>query len=549
MIKSLNGPLFVSLLRSGAANLEQNKRVVNDLNVFPVPDGDTGDNMSMTINSAAYDKSLDEPLSLEKSSEIIARDMLLGARGNSGVILSRIFKGISLGFSGLVEANVSEIDSALKSAVNEAYASVTKPVEGTILTVLKDSVRFASDSMDENTDLETYFENLNTEMKNSLDRTPDLLPSLKEAGVVDSGGVGLAYIFDGFEIALSGDPVSAKHSPSTEKSDLDISLFTENSVLEYGYCTEFLLRLQTSKTSLDNFDLDELKSYLNSVGDSVVIFREDSIIKAHVHTKTPGKVLTHCQQFGEFLKLKIENMTLQHNGASMKPNFAPKALKPKKKYAIVVVASGDGVKSTFSDLGVDYIIDGGQTMNPSTRDFVDAFGTLDADHILVYPNNKNIKMSAAQAADLYEKSDVIVIPTRTIGEAYMAISELDLSSDDPEKIVSHQISIIDSVTTAFVSKASRTITMNGVEVVGGDYIGYVDDNILVDDPDREDALLSLSDSIKLSSHDLAILIYGSSVDSSTAEKLKTSLEKSAPMTEIILINGGQSVHDYILILS
>lgn len=547
-MKTLNGPFFVSMLRSGATNLELNRKIVNDLNVFPVPDGDTGDNMSMTIASASSDPRLDEALSLEKTAEIIASDTLLGARGNSGVILSRIFKGLSNGLVGKVEANLTDFDYALQCAVNEAYASVVKPVEGTILTVLKDSVRYASDKLSATSDFETYFSNLNSELHNSLERTPDLLPSLKEAGVVDSGGVGLAYIFEGFEAALRGEPISSdQHSFSAESSkDIDFSLFTEDSVLEFGYCTEFFLRLQNAKQPLDDFNLDEFKNYLESVGDSVVTFREGSIVKAHVHTKTPGKILTHCQSFGEFLKIKIENMTLQHNGATIRNNFTKKT---KKKYALVTVANGEGIAKMFQDLGVDAVISGGATMNPSTKDFLDAFSSLDAEHILVYPNHKNIKMAATQAAEAYTLADVQIIPTKTIGEAYLAISELDLSSDNPEKILQSQTEIISSVTTAFVSRASKTLSMNGIDVVSGDYIGYVDDEILVDFPEREETLRILSEKISLADSDLAILVYGKHVAKSVAEAVKAEFEAAAPLTEVILLAGGQSTSDYILILS
>lgn len=549
--KILSGPLFVAMLKSGAANLEKNRKVVNDLNVFPVPDGDTGDNMSMTINTAARDARLSEPLSLEKSSSIIAEDVLLGARGNSGVILSRIIKGLANGFSGKVEATLPEVVTAFNMAVSEAYSAVAKPVEGTILTVLKDSVRYASSIVKKSTSLEDFLEALNDEVQNSLERTPDLLPSLKEAGVVDSGGVGLAYIFEGFELALKGETVefADSHTESKDPNDLDISLFTEDSTLEFGYCTEFLLRLQKSKISLDEFSLEDFIDYLNSVGNSVVAFRDDTIVKAHVHTKTPGKVLSRCQEYGEFLKLKIENMTLQHNGATVRNNFSPKIAKPHKKYAIVAVASGEGIKDTFKSLGVDVIIEGGQTMNPSTGDFLEAYKSLDADTILVYPNNKNIKLSAEQSVSLFDKSKVAIIPTATIGEGYMAISMLDLSEDSIEKITKDQKEVISSVTTGIVSKASKSVIINDIEVKDGDYIGYVGDDIYVDDSSREDAIKYLAEKLDISSRDLAVLIYGKNVPKDTAEKVAASLSKSSPLTEIITLDGGQPIHDYLLILS
>lgn len=536
------------MIKSGAANLANNRKIVNELNVFPVPDGDTGDNMSMTIGAAVK---VDREGSLEKISEEVARETLLGARGNSGVILSRIIKGIAKGFSGLISADVAQVAGAMDMAVTEAYAAVAKPVEGTILSALKEAVTYARTNVNDESSIEEYFSDFETELKRAVDRTPEQMKLLKDAGVVDSGAAGLAYIVEGMVAALNGKEInSSRHETvSGEKDELDVSLFTEDSVLTYGYCTEFLLRIQTSKIDVEKFSLEEFKKYLNSVGDSVVAFQDGTIVKVHVHVKNPGKVLNYCQGFGEFLKLKIENMTLQHNGAIIEDNYQPKKIARRKKFAIVTVASGEGIEKTFRELGADAVIAGGQTMNPATNDFLNAYKEINAENILVYPNNKNILMAAEQSAEMYRDANIVVVPTRTIGEGYMAMSMLDTTSEDVKKILEAQKEVIKTVTTGVVSRASRTVKMDEVEVKEGDYIGYVQDKICVDESDGEKAVLQLAEELGCEEHDLVILLYGGETEAREAEKVAEELRGKAPMSEVILMNGGMPVHEYILILS
>ena len=541
--------MLAAMIAEGAANLRENRKTVNDLNVFPIPDGDTGDNMFMTINSGAAELKNGAPLSIGDAASLASRGMLLGARGNSGVILSRIFAGISSGLSGADTADVSLFDKALSCGVDEAYGAVSVPVEGTILTVYRDAVRYASSRISGNTTFGSYFIDLLDELRLSLDRTPDLLAVLREAGVVDSGGAGFVYIAEGMKNALDGKVTDEKTEGSAEtKRSADISLFTEDSVLEYGYCTEFLLRLQRSKVDLDSFDVKELEDHLNSVGDSLVIFRDGSIVKVHVHTMTPGDILNYCQRFGEFLTLKIENMTLQHSEAKIANNYAPPKLKPKKAYGIVSVASGDGIKNTFLSLGCDEIVDGGQSMNPSTEDFIKAFDRINADTILVFPNNGNIIMAADQAAKIYDKSDVRVIKSKTIGEGYAAISMLDTSSGDTDAIVAELDEIISGVVTGFVSTAVRDTEKDGITVRRGDCIGFSDGKILLSSPDRNDAAESLAESLGAGKFDIALLICGAAVENEEANALYNKLKAKYRRTEIIMIDGGQPVYDYILIL-
>ena len=548
MERLVDGVLFANMVRGGAANLSINRKTVNDLNVFPIPDGDTGDNMYMTINSGASNISSDSGSSLSAAASLAAEGMLLGARGNSGVILSRIFAGISKGLDGVESADVNALANAFACGVKEAYGAVAVPVEGTILTVYKDAVNFAGERLTENSSFDSYFNDFLAEMRRSLDRTPDLLDVLKEAGVVDSGGAGFIYIAEGMKNALDGETFGENESGAVTQRAVDLNAFTEDSVLEFGYCTEFLLRLQRSKTDIDAFDLDGFTAYLNRVGDSVVAFQEGTIVKVHVHTKKPGDILNECQKYGEFLTTKIENMTLQHNETGMYKRFAPKTFKPHKKYGIVSVAAGTGIKETFRSLGCDAVVDGGQSMNPSAEDLIKAFSEVNADTIFVFPNNGNIIMTAKQAASLYDKADVRVIPTHTIGEGYAAISMFDPSSGDTDTIISELEDIISGVITGMVSKAVRDAEMSGVNVKKDDYIGFVGDDIYVDSADRNEAAFTLAEKLKAGNYDIMLVICGSDAPKEETDALYNKFKETFKRTEVIMIDGGQPVYDYIIIL-
>jgi len=546
---TMNGTLFARMVRNGAANLNKSRTIVNDLNVFPIPDGDTGDNMYMTMDSGSVAVKDFADLTLEETSSKVARGMLLGARGNSGVILSRIFAGIAKGFLGNGVADVNAVAKAFACGVDESYGAVSVPVEGTILTVYKDAVAYANSRIHEDSTLEEYFEDFLEELRRSLDRTPELLAVLKEAGVVDSGGAGFVYIAEGMRLALDGTELETAEAKSEGGSKaIDTSTFTENSVLEFGYCTEFLLRLQSCKINVDEFDEKVLIDYLNSVGESVVAFRDGSIVKVHVHTMKPGEILNYCQRFGEFLTLKMENMMLQHHATTIQNAFEVKPRKPHKKYGIVTVASGNGIKDTFTSLGADVVIDGGQSMNPSAEDFVEAFESINADTIFVFPNNSNIILTAKQAAALYSGSDVRVVANKTIGEGYAAISMLDTSNEDVEAVLAEIDEIIASVVTGTVSKASRDTEKDGVAVHSGDYIGFVGDTIYVDEPNAEEAARKLAEALHAEKYDVMLFICGKEPSAEAAETLFRELKQSYKRTEIIMIDGGQPVFDYLMIL-
>ncbi len=540
--------MFANMIRGGAATLSANRQLVNDLNVFPIPDGDTGDNMFMTIDSGVAALCNDEYPSLSTSASIAAQGMLLGARGNSGVILSRIFAGISRGLEGVEKADVTVLDKAFETGIREAYSAVSTPVEGTILTVYKDAVRFAGSRIKRDSSLESYFDNFLSELRRSLERTPELLDVLRKAGVVDSGGAGFIYIAEGMQSALKGEAFDPAASGCIKQNNIDFSAFNENSVLEYGYCTEFLLRLQSAKADPDKFDLEGFRSYLNSVGDSVVVFREGTIVKAHVHTMKPGDILNYCQSFGEFLTTKIENMSLQHNESPGMQKLGSGTGNPRKTYGIVSVAAGSGIKEVFMSLGCDVVVDGGQSMNPSAEDMISAFRRINADKILVYPNNGNIILTAQQAGSLYRDAEIIIIPSRTIGEGYAAISMLDTENKTVEEILEEQKEIISGVVTGIVSRAVRDTRQDGLDIRKDDYIGFVDDEIKAVSGDRNSTLEKLADSLDTDSFDIVIVVCGDSVSKEESDTLYETLSAKYKMKDIIMIDGRQPIYDYILIL-
>lgn len=538
----LDSLTFAAMLRQGAVALGKEKTLVNDLNVFPIPDGDTGDNMYMTIKAGCASVN-NELGTLSEIASAASSGMLLGARGNSGVILSRIFSGLAKGLQGVITADTKMWAKAMASAVEEAYKAVPVPVEGTIITVLREGAAQA----DPESDLNHYFETLLNAMQISLDHTPELLPVLKEAGVVDSGGAGLLSIFRGMNDALCGRITEEEQAPVMVNAPaVELDKFDENSVLEFGYCTEFLLRLTRSKTDLDTFDEKVIINYLNEVGESVVAFREGSIVKVHVHTFKPGEILNYCQQFGEFLTLKIENMTLQHHQSVNQNNASFKL--PTKPYGIVTVASGEGLIHAFHEIGADEVIAGGQTMNPSTNDFLHAFERIQAQHILVFPNNSNIKMAADQAAAMYERAKVHVLPSTTIGEGYYGVASVDRSMDQVEDVIASVKEMMSSVTTGMVSTAIREAEGDGVSVHAGDFVGYSGKRLLSDSPDRLRATRDLVERLGAATRDVMLVFFGKEVPQDEAEQLERELSGKYPNLEIMLNNGGQPVYDYILVL-
>ena len=558
----LDGATFLRMVKAGAARLNENRTTVNDLNVFPIPDGDTGDNMYMTIASGCQSGESADSENLSDMATAIAKGMLLGARGNSGVILSRFIAGIAKGLTDLDKADLQDCAKALICGIDEAYHAVLVPVEGTMLTVYKDAVNYANSRISDQSTFETFYADFNDELMASLKRTPDLLSVLKDAGVVDSGGAGLVYISQGISEVIGGKDVVSSASapaPAPQAPKADISLFTEDSVLEFGYCTEFLLRLQNSKLDVASFDEKPLIEWLQSNGDSVVAFRDGSIVKVHIHTKTPGEILNHCQKYGEFLTLKIENMTLQHQETTIANNFSlengpAKAAsddfitRPRKRYGVVTVASGAGLVSTLKDAGADIVIEGGQTMNPSAQDFVNAFSQVEASTIFVFPNNSNIIMTAEQASGICADRDIRVIPSKSFGAGYVGIASMDMSEKDADALFEAVKASVEEVATGMISRAIRGTMRDGVAVKEGDFIAFSGGKILADSPRRAEAASALCGAMGAADHDVALIFSGKEVPSQEAEELASALQTEFPRTEFIFTDGGQPVYDYILVL-
>lgn len=556
----LDGWTFARMLRGGAARLSAKADTVNNLNVFPVPDGDTGDNMRMTIEGGVAALEGMDSGNLGEVSQALSKGMLLGARGNSGVILSQFFAGVGRGLATCEKADVATIGNALQEGVKQAYASVLTPMEGTILTVAREAVDYAVSRITPKSSIQTLFSDLEQEMKASLARTPDLLEALKEAGVIDSGGAGLLYIVEGFNKILQGEEVKSGRSKKEKSKPAPQShSFGPDSVMEYGYCTELLVQLQNSKVQIDTFNIEPLTAFLQEIGDSIVAFKADSIVKIHVHTMTPEKVLAYCRQFGEFINVKIENMSLQHSETIDKPEAEPKKEEPpkpvvkRKKYGAIAVANGDGIEQIFKDLGVDVIVHGGQTKNPSIRDFLDAFEQVPAEHIFVFPNNGNILLAAQQAAEIYQKDHfnpvaVYVIESKDLGSGYVALASMDLSVENPVDLKQQLETAMTHVATGCVSPAVRDAQLNGVEIHNGDYIGFVGKEMLVSEPCAAEAAQGLlKHMLEDGSYYVVTAFVGQEAAIEQAQAVEEFVRAHYPDVELYLTEGGQEVYPFIFV--
>lgn len=547
----IDGAMFTEMVRSGASELRSNVDEINELNVFPVPDGDTGDNMRMTLESglAALEKISSNDLA--EVLTVLSHGMLLGARGNSGVILSQFFAGVADGLETHSKADAEILGNSLSIGVKRAYESVVTPKEGTILTVAREAVAYAVKKIKPTSTIRTLFADLIKEMQRSLIRTPELLPILKEAGVIDSGGAGLLYIMSGFNRVLNGETASYEFS-SEEKQDeakqnheIDLDAFGTDSELIFGYCTELLLRLQNSKVNPDTFDHSVITDYLKTIGDSIVIFKTDSIVKIHVHTKTPEKVLEFCHSFGEFLTLKIENMSVQHNEAFKNEDESVKDVK--KKCGTVFVCSGSGIKETFIELGADCVVDGEQTQNPSTNDFITAFDSISAENIFVFPNNSNIILAAKQAASMYKKAKIHVIETSNIGEGYAGLLAVE-ETDDIEGLISTVNEALSDVSEGEITFSVRDTDIYGMHIQKGDTIALSNKKILHFGKNRTNVVTALVDSLLSDKMKSVITLFvGEEVTESEKDSLELYISKNYPSVEPYFIDGKQKVYSYIII--
>ena len=539
---TLDGVELHKLFESGYRNLKKNMDTVNALNVFPVPDGDTGTNMVKTFGGGMLAASGEEQ-NVGQYMQALSKAVLLSARGNSGVIFSQFVHGLSRGFAGKETVAFGDFSYAFDCAVEDSYKSLICPTEGTILTVIREAADFLRNSASRY-DFREGFQALLEQMRTTLAKTPDLLPVLKEAGVVDSGGAGLICFVEGILAYLQGESIEDVADLTDMLSQPLSGSFGPDSRLEYGYCTEFILQLMNYKTDIAAFDLAAFVKPLEEMGDSIVSVCNDSIVKIHIHTFTPEKVLEYGRRFGEFVTLKIENMSVQHSEVQQQ---TPK--KEHLKYAIVAVASGEGLIEYFKNIGANVIIDGGQTNNPSVDAFLDAFRSFDAEHIVVLPNNSNIVMTAQQAAQIYEDSDVRVIPTKSIVEGYSALSMMNLWCDTVEELIDDMSSGLDNVDTGFVTTSIRDTQMDGLNVKEGDYIGLDKKHILSCGNDKVQVALDLIKAITDRSEKEVIIVFtGAGATDEEVSALSNALSARYPMADLGFIDGKMAVYDFIISL-
>lgn len=545
-MNKLTGKDFKAMILNGYRDIKLQYQRINDLNVFPVPDGDTGTNITATMSGGIKSMEKADESKISDVAEKLAMGMLLGARGNSGVIVSQFFQGLSEGLHGLKTATIPQFVSALNAATKKAYEAVVHPVEGTILTVAREGTDYLSGHIGEIGDFEILFTTLLREMSISLDNTPELLPVLKEAGVIDSGGAGLVAIIEGMGKQVKGEELEETEFNGPQNSintDEEVP-FDEDSELEYGYCTEFILQLLNAKNGPKDFDLKRMISFLETIGDSIVALRQRNIVKVHVHTKEPWKAIQYAQQFGEFITFKMENMSIQHNEVLLKEM----PIEPKKrvKRAIVAVAPSREIAELFRNLGVSEIISGGQTMNPSAEDFVRAFEDANADEILVFPNNSNIILTAEQAAKMYEKSKITVAHTKSIVECYSALGMLDIGDLSMEE----NLAIIEetraNLVSCEVSTAVRDSLNNGIAIKEGDYIGISRGEVKNADKTMLECAINLLKSIEdIEDRSVITVFYGSAVTDEDKAKLKEAIKANWHMMEVVEVDGKQNVYPLI----
>lgn len=540
----LSGKILRDAIISGANNIINNKESVDELNVFPVPDGDTGTNMSMTIRNAVAELNmLSDSVTVETVAQTAASAMLRGARGNSGVILSLLFRGLSKGLAGKHEATVEDYCNALKLGAEAAYKSVMKPTEGTILTVARVAAEKANDAQCK--DFAELFDVLTTAAKETLDQTPEMLPVLKKAGVVDAGGMGYYTILKGMaSVICGGVMIGAKEETATEKAVVTNAAGTFETDIEFTYCTEFIV----VKSDV-NKDATKLRAFLESIGDCVVVVDDDSIIKVHVHTEHPGKALEEGILYGSLINLKIENMKEQHKGAAAKAEMQKKQklapAEPVKDFGFVSVTSGAGLEDLFKDLGVDVIVRGGQTMNPSTEDILEAINATPARNIFVLPNNKNIIMTAEQAVKLTDRN-VIVLQTRTIPQGITAMLAFDESSDFSTNGV-NMTKALDNVGSGSITFAVRDSDFEGKQIKKGEILAMENGKLAFVEKDVTKALIKITKKLIRSGSSYITIIYGSDVTDETAQAAFEALRaKISDDIEIVLVNGGQPVYYYLI---
>ncbi len=549
MMKLINGNQFADMVKMGAHHLSQNADYVDALNVFPVPDGDTGTNMNLSMTSGAKETASHTVEHIGKTAQALSKGLLMGARGNSGVILSQLFRGFGKSVEQYNTLDAKQFAQALNYGVETAYKAVMKPVEGTILTVAKDSAKKAVEVSETVDDIRELMSAVVEEAKQSLNRTPDLLPVLKEVGVVDSGGQGLVFVYEGFLASLKGealpektvvssmdDLVSAEHHKSVQG-------FMDTADIEFGFCTEFMVRLEEGKKA---FDETQFRNDLSAFGDSLLVISDEEVAKIHIHSETPGDVLTYGQQYGDLIKIKIENMREQHteivgegyvkDGPTKKVEVHP--------YAVVTVAMGAGVSELLKSLGASAVIEGGQTMNPSTEDIVKAIEAVGAERVLILPNNKNIIMAAEQAAEVLG-IEAAVVPTKTIPQGMAAILAFNAQAT-VENNQKNMTSAFEHVKTGQVTFAVRDTSIDGVEIKKDDFMALAEGKIILSNPSREVSATSLAKALIDEDAEIVTIIYGEGVSEDEANNFAAFIEEQFEEVEVEVYNGKQPLYPYIL---
>lgn len=551
-VTSINAELLSKMFIAGAMNLDSKKEWINELNVFPVPDGDTGTNMSMTIMSAAKEVGALSNPTMAELSKAISSGSLRGARGNSGVILSQLFRGFCKVIKEYDELDVTIVCEAFQKAVETAYKAVMKPKEGTILTVAKGAADKALEMAEETDDLIVFGEEIIKHADYVLSQTPEMLPVLKQAGVVDSGGQGLMQVLKGCFDALNGKEIDYS-AIKTESAVSAVKVEVTSDVdIKFGYCTEFIIMLDRP---LSDKEVGEYKAYLESLGDSIVVVADDEIVKTHVHTNDPGLAIQKALTFGALSRIKIDNMREEHQEKLIKDaeklakaqeaEEAVKKNEPRKDMGFISVSIGEGMNEIFKGLGVDYIIEGGQTMNPSTEDMLTAIDNVNADHIFILPNNKNIIMAANQAASLVEDKEIIVIPTKTIPQGITALVNFipDYSADENK---STMMAEIENVKTGQVTYAVRDTEIDGKTIKQDDYMGIGDKSILSVGTDLKETTMEMINEMVDEDSAIVSIYYGSDSSEEAASEIAALIEEKYPDVEVEINDGGQPIYYYVI---
>ncbi|MCT2344246.1 DAK2 domain-containing protein [Niallia taxi] len=553
-ITVLEGKRFAEMVIQGANHLSSNANYVDALNVFPVPDGDTGTNMNLSMTSGAKEVQNNIQLHIGKVGVSLSKGLLMGARGNSGVILSQLFRGFSKSIEQKDSITAQEFANALQFGVETAYKAVMKPVEGTILTVAKDAAKKAVQSAENNTDITVVMADVVKEAKASLNRTPDLLPVLKEVGVVDSGGQGLVFVYEGFLSVLTGEALPETTQQTVTMNDLvnaehhkNVHGFMNTEDIEFGYCTEFMVRLEDDKLGGKPFSEEQFRQDLSQYGDSLLVIADDEVVKIHIHSNQPGEVLTFGQNYGNLIKMKIENMREQHSSLieGSKESFdAPiPATEEQKEYGIVTVSMGSGIADMFRSIGAHSVIEGGQTMNPSTEDIVNAVNKVNAKKVFILPNNKNIIMAAEQAAQVLD-AEVAVIPSKTVPQGMSALLAFN-PSGDLETNKKGMIAALEHVKTGQITYAVRDTSIDGLQIETGDFMGIADGKIVAKSKEKVQSAKELLGKMIDEDTEILTIIKGEEALEEELEAIVSFVEENYEDVEVEVHNGKQPLYSFI----